>query len=79
MPATAPLRRPLPAATPQAIVARLNAEMDKAMKDASIRERMLKTASEPVGGSIETLAKAYKEDAAKYARLVKELGVKAGG
>ena len=67
----------VPAGTPAAIVARLNAEMDKALADPATRASLLKTATEAVGGGAEQLARVVREDSEKYARLVKELGVKA--
>jgi tripartite-type tricarboxylate transporter receptor subunit TctC len=67
-----------PIGTPAAIVARLNAEMDKAMRDPATRESFLNTATEPVGGSADKLAAIAQADSAKYARLVRELNIKAG-
>ena len=66
-----------PSGTPASIVARLNAEMNKALLDKTIRERLLEAAQEPVGGPPEHLAKIMQQDSAKYARLAKELKIKA--
>lgn len=66
----------VPLGTPAAIVARLNAEMDKAARNDSNRKRMLDTATEPVGGPPENLARVARQDAEKYARLVKELNIR---
>ena len=66
----------VPPGTPAEIVTRLNAEMAKALADASLRETLAKGAVEPVGGSVEEIAKLAQADSAKYARLVKELGIK---
>jgi tripartite-type tricarboxylate transporter receptor subunit TctC len=66
----------VPAGTPQAIVAKLNAEFAKSLTDKKIRESMLKAANEPVGGSPADFAKHVRNDSAKYARLAKELGIK---
>ena len=68
----------VPVGTPPAIVARLNAEMDKALADAAVRKSLLQTATEAVGGSAEQLARVAQQDTEKYARLVKELNIKAG-
>jgi len=67
-----------PAGTPGAIIARLNAEIDKAVADPAAREKMLQSASEPIGGAPERLAQQFQDDFAKYGRLVKELNIKLG-
>jgi tripartite-type tricarboxylate transporter receptor subunit TctC len=66
-----------PAGTPPAIVARLNAEMNKALAEAAIRESFQQSAQEPVGGSAEQFLRLVREDFDKYARLTKELNIKA--
>jgi tripartite-type tricarboxylate transporter receptor subunit TctC len=65
----------VPLGTPSAIVARLNAEMDKAMADPATRKNLEQTATEAVGGSAEQLARVAREDSEKYARLIKDLKI----
>jgi tripartite-type tricarboxylate transporter receptor subunit TctC len=66
----------VPLGTPPAIIARLNSAIDKVLTAASARESFLKSATEPVGGSPETLARGARGDSDKYARLVKELNIR---
>ena len=66
----------VPSGTPEAIIARLNAEMNKAAADHATRESLLQTATEPVGGTAEQFAAVLREDGAKYARLANELGIR---
>ena len=66
----------VPAGTPKDIIARLNAEFAKSLKDQKVRASMLKAANDPVGGTPEQFATFVRNDAAKYARLAKELGIK---
>ena len=68
----------VPLGTPSAIIARLNDECDKTLADAAIRSALAETATEAVGGSAEQFARAAQRDSDKYARLVKELNIKAG-
>ena len=68
----------VPVRTPPAIVARLNAEIDMALADATTRKSLLQTATEAIGGTAEQLARVAQQDSEKYARLVKELNIKAG-
>ena len=65
-----------PAGTPPEIVARLNAEIGKALAEPAIRERYAAAAMEPVGGTAESLARQLRGDYDKYARLIRELGIK---
>ncbi len=66
-----------PSGTPQAILARLNLEIDRALSDQTIRAKMLAVAQEPVGGSADHLALLVQQDSEKYARLAKLLNIKA--
>ena len=65
----------VPAGTPAPIVERLNAEINKALAEPSIRENLLKAAQEPVGGAAAQFDKLFRDDYAKYARLAKELNI----
>jgi tripartite-type tricarboxylate transporter receptor subunit TctC len=67
----------VPKGTPAAIVARLNGEMNNALKDAKLLENFNKGVVEPIGGTAEEFGKLAQADSAKYARLVKELGIRA--
>lgn len=65
-----------PAGTPAAIVQRLNAESDRILRLADVRERIAQTGSEPVGGTPEALAKFLAEDIAKWRRVIPAAGIK---
>lgn len=66
----------VPAGTPPGIVARLNAEIGKALADPRIRERYAQAALEPVGGTPEDLARLVRGDYDKYSRLIRELNIR---
>jgi tripartite-type tricarboxylate transporter receptor subunit TctC len=66
----------VPAGTPAAIVAYLNAEMARTVADPATRDSLLQTATEPVGGSADDFGRVVREDSAKYAQLAKELGIR---
>jgi tripartite-type tricarboxylate transporter receptor subunit TctC len=66
----------VPAGTPAAIIARLNAEISRALADATVRESFLQSVQEPTGGSAAQFAQYVREESDKYARLVRELDVK---
>jgi tripartite-type tricarboxylate transporter receptor subunit TctC len=65
----------VPAGTPAPIVARLNAEINKALAQPDIRAKLLTAAQEPIGGTADAFAKLFHDDDAKYARLVKQLNI----
>ena len=66
----------VPAGTPPAVVARLNAEIGKALADPAIRKNLEDSAQEPIGGTAEAFARLVRADFDKFARLVKELNIK---
>jgi tripartite-type tricarboxylate transporter receptor subunit TctC len=67
----------VPAGTPPAIITRLNTEIGKALADPAIRGNLEKSAQEPIGGTADAFARLVREDFGKFAKLVKELNVKA--
>jgi tripartite-type tricarboxylate transporter receptor subunit TctC len=66
----------VPAGTPPAIAARLNAEINNALADAAARESFLQSAQEPLGGTAAQFAHFVRDEYDKYARLVRELNIK---
>jgi tripartite-type tricarboxylate transporter receptor subunit TctC len=66
----------VPPGTPPAIIEKLNAEMNKALKDPKLTDTFAKGAIEPIGGAPDDIGKLARADSEKYARLVKELGIK---
>ena len=66
----------VPPGTSPALVERLNAEMNKALKDPKLIDTFSKGAIEPVGGAPDDIGKLARADSEKYARLVKELSIK---
>src|SRR5262245_30892073 len=65
-----------PLGTPAAVVTRLSAALDSAMRDPASTESLGKTATDAVGGTPERLAMLAREDSEKYARLVREVNIK---
>jgi tripartite-type tricarboxylate transporter receptor subunit TctC len=67
----------VPAGTPPPVATRLNAEINRALADAPIRDSFMQSAQEPIGGSAGAFAGLVRDEFAKYERLVKELNIKA--
>ena len=65
----------VPVGTAQEIVERLTKETDRALRDSTVRDTLLKSAQEPIGGTTEQFAKLVRSDYEKYGKLVKELGI----
>lgn len=61
----------LPAKTPQAVVAQINAEVKKALQASDVRDFLAKQAIDPVGSTPEELTALVKRDIEKYADVIK--------
>jgi len=57
--------------------ARLNSAINAALAETAIRDGFLQSGQEPVGGSVEAFSQLFRRDFDTYARLVKELNIKA--
>jgi tripartite-type tricarboxylate transporter receptor subunit TctC len=66
-----------PAATPRAIVERLNQEVARGLKVPEIRERFLSAGVEPVGSTSEQFAATISSDAAAMDKVIKAAGIRA--
>ena len=65
-----------PAATPKPIVARLHAEVQKALQTKEVRERMTGVGGEVVPGSSEMFANLIHSERVRYEKLVREANIK---
>ena len=65
-----------PAGTPKEIVARLNAEIVKALAAPDVREKLIAQGLTPRGSTPEELRQATREQLARYATLMKQAGIK---
>jgi len=65
-----------PAGLPAPILARLNEELLKALRQPDVRERILADGAEPVGSSPADFRAFLEADLAKWAKVVKESGAK---
>lgn len=66
-----------PAGTPKAIVARLNAEIRKALALPDVREKLVAQGFTVMGTSPEELGSATRDQLARYGTLMKQAGIKA--
>jgi tripartite-type tricarboxylate transporter receptor subunit TctC len=65
-----------PAGTPKPIVQKLHDEVAKAFTDAKIRDPLVRDGVDVIASSPQKLAEFQRAEIAKYAKLVKELGLK---
>jgi tripartite-type tricarboxylate transporter receptor subunit TctC len=65
-----------PAGLPKELVARLNADVNKALAASDVQARLLELGLEIAGGTPEQLGARMREDAAKINKLVKDVGIK---
>ena len=65
-----------PVGTPPAIVARLNAEVNKVLQMPDVREKIATGGAQAVGGTSEAFAAFVRADYAKWGKIVKEANIK---
>ncbi len=61
---------------PSAVQTRLNAELNKALQAADLREKLAQQFYEPIGGTPERFVQAMRADTERYGRAIKEAGIK---
>ena len=64
-----------PAGTPKDIIVRLNSEALKALGDAEVRRKLEELGFAVRGSSAEELRSMTRDQLAKYARVIKEMGI----
>ena len=67
----------VPAGTPRDVVDRLHAEFTRALAAPDVREKILNLGAEPVGNRPEEFAAYIRQEAEKYARVIKASGARA--
>ena len=65
-----------PAGTPRPVLDKLNAEINKVVHSADVRENWARQGAVPLGMSIEQFDKFVRDDIVKWSRLVKATGMK---
>jgi tripartite-type tricarboxylate transporter receptor subunit TctC len=65
-----------PARTPRSIVNRLNAELNRMLLQPDVRERFRTLGVTPLSGTPDDLGNLLKFEIARYAKLIKETGIK---
>jgi tripartite-type tricarboxylate transporter receptor subunit TctC len=65
-----------PAATPRAIIMRLNREIAAVLEEEEIRKRLTDGGFEIAGGSPEAFAAVIRRDHARYSQMIREAGIK---
>jgi tripartite-type tricarboxylate transporter receptor subunit TctC len=66
-----------PAGTPQAIIVRLNAEINRVLQLPDTKEKLKLAGAEAIGGTVEELSALIKSDVPKWTAVIKAANVKA--
>jgi tripartite-type tricarboxylate transporter receptor subunit TctC len=66
----------VPATTPREIVIKLNGAINAAFADAQVRQHLVNAGLDPVGGPPEAFGKLIRDEAAKWAPIIKRTGAK---
>lgn len=65
-----------PPKTPQAIVNRLNADINEALRDPEVKKKLAQLSSEPVGGTPQATAAYMKEEVERWGKVIKAANIK---
>ena len=65
-----------PAATPKDVIARLNAEFNKALQQPELRKKLGDEGADAAGGTPEQFGALIREETARWGKVVKEAGVR---
>jgi tripartite-type tricarboxylate transporter receptor subunit TctC len=65
-----------PAGTPKDVVAKLNAEFDKALLQPELRKRLEAEGADPAGGTPEAFGALIGKEIARWGRIVKDAGIR---
>ena len=66
----------VPAGTPAAIVAKLNRDIVATLKDPNVRSQIAAQGADPVGNSAAEFSAFISRELVKWAKLIKEAGIK---
>jgi tripartite-type tricarboxylate transporter receptor subunit TctC len=65
-----------PPNTPKGITARINADVNEALRQPELQDRLRKLSAETFGGSVEKTAKYLQEEVERWANVIKAADVK---
>ena len=65
-----------PAGTPKDVIAKLNAEFNKALQQPELKKRLGDEGADPLGGTPEQFAQVIRDDIGRWGKIVKESGVR---
>ncbi len=65
-----------PPKTPQAIVSKINADMNEALRQPEIGQRLVQLSAEPIGGTPQATAAYMREEITRWHNVIKAAGVK---
>jgi tripartite-type tricarboxylate transporter receptor subunit TctC len=65
-----------PAKTPRAITAKINADVNRALEQPDTRQKLAGGGLEPLGGTEEAFARYFKAEVLRWAKIVKDAGIK---
>jgi tripartite-type tricarboxylate transporter receptor subunit TctC len=65
-----------PPKTPPAVVDKINASVNEALRDHDVRERLAQLSAEPIGGTPQAMAAYMREEVERWAKVIKAANVK---
>src|SRR5262249_61802319 len=68
-----------PPKTPAAIVDKINADVNEALREGDVRERLAQLSAEPIGGTPQATAAYMREEGERWRKVIKAAHVKLEG
>ena len=65
-----------PAGVPKEIVARINADVNRALQASEIRDKIVNTGGEPMGGGSDAFATFVRSEVGKWGKTIKDANIK---
>jgi len=61
-----------PAKTPRPVISKVNAEVNRALQQPEVRQRLAAISMEPMGGSEEAFARYFQTEVTKWAKVIRD-------
>jgi tripartite-type tricarboxylate transporter receptor subunit TctC len=66
-----------PVKTPRAVTSKINADVNRALQQPEVRQRLAAISMEPMGGSEDAFAKYFQAEVTKWAKVIREAKITA--
>jgi tripartite-type tricarboxylate transporter receptor subunit TctC len=65
-----------PANTPKALIAKLNADTNRALKEPDLHDKLVAGFYQPIGGTPEQFGELVRTEVERYGKIIRAVGIK---